>query len=181
MMIDTLIQLQRKFESLNISPESYSFDGYKEDALCVSQTDIGKWEVYEGNKFERKGNLRTFTNEKNVCTYFLKRARELKIVTKDHDIELPLLVKDLNPLDKTPHFINVVDVKNSGSLSEWSPHEQCYRYKLDDELIADVETVVRCKHCKHKRISGIGTLFCVHPNGLKKIEDDTYCCHGDEN
>lgn len=173
--------IKLKFERANIQSESYSFDEYKADALCVQQTENGEWEIFEGERFGRKFNRHTFQNEKEACTYFLNRARELKIVSKSDGIPLPVLVKDLDFRDRTPRFIDVVALKNNGKLCQWSPHEQSYFYKVDEELIADVEKIVRCEYCKHKRVSGIGTPFCVHPEGLKKITKDTYCCHGEEN
>ena len=172
--------IKLKLERANIPSESYSFDEYKADALCVQQTENGEWEIFEGERFGRKFNRQIFKTEKDACTYFLNRARELKIVSKSDGIPLPVLVKDLDLRDTTPRFIDVVALKNNGKLCQWSPHEQSYFYKVDDELIADAEKVVRCEYCKHKRVSGIGTPFCVHPEGLKKITKETYCSYGEE-
>lgn len=173
--------IKLKLERANIPSESYSFDEYKEDALCVQQTENGEWEIFEGEKFCRKFNRQIFKTEKGACTYFLNRARELKIISKKDGIPLPTLVKDLDPLDRTPRFIDVVSLKNNGKLCQWCNHEQSYFYKVDDELVADVEAVVRCENCKYKKMSGIGTPFCVHPHGLKKITKKTYCSYGEEN
>lgn len=179
-MIDKISMLKTKLINSDISPKLYAFNEYKEDALCVQQTENGEWEIFEGERFCRKFNRHIFKNEKDACTYFLNRARELKIVSKSDGIPLPVLVKDLDFRDRTPRFIDAVALKNNGKLCQWSPHEQSYFYKVDDELIVDAEKVVRCEYCKHKRVSGIGTPFCVHPEGLKKITKDTYCCHGEE-
>lgn len=169
--------IQSRLERANIPQESYSLDGYKEDALCVESED-GKWYIYEATR-GRKGNLHSFVKEKDACNYFLLRARQLKIVTKEDGIPLPTLVKDLNLNDKTPRFIDAVNLKNGGAPHCYMSHEHKEYYDIDNALVVDAECVVRCENCKHKR-STIGKPYCVNENGLKKITNDTYCSYGEE-
>ena len=67
--------LREVVRAARVDPSYYSFDGDRHEALCIlaaGQT----WHVFlseRGQRYEDK----TFENEDEACTYFLKRLFEL--------------------------------------------------------------------------------------------------------
>ncbi len=63
-------KLNEKLKGLNIPKDAYSLQGgFPNESFCIGE-DNGVWETYYSERGNKTG-LKTFTNEKEACEYFL--------------------------------------------------------------------------------------------------------------
>ena len=61
----------------------------------------------------------------------------------------------------------------------WSHAYADFIEDIEEQPVADVIPVVRCKDCKHYEIGKDYESYCNHINGLDKAKDYDFCSYGE--
>ena len=61
----------------------------------------------------------------------------------------------------------------------WSHAYADFIDDIEEQPVADVTPVVRCKDCKYYEIGKEFTPYCNHINGLDEAKDNDYCSYGE--